>query len=588
MLTESFITAILPPSKPKANAVAKDIGIHFHDFQPAPTLKTGFKKSSTLPKCLAVSTSHIFAAQTEKAVVHVYSRERGNQEATVPFPERIHSVALAGDSNGAGVLVLGTEEGRVILWELCTGRQTSTPQSHLQSITTLAVDPSSNFLLSGSSDSNIHVWSLPALLSFSQPSATDSTQPTPRSPLRTLSNHRAAITHLITGHGSSVANIAISGSQDNTCIVWDYHTGTLLRTFLLPSTPLCLALDPADRACYAGYEDGTVQLIDFYKTPTLTNTLYDSAHQSTPSQASPKDQWPPPNDTLGAALCIAVNYEGNTLITGHQSGKIISWDVAKGRYSSELFDLSAPVTNLHMLPPTGFPYPTEPKLKVHNIVKPRYEASLSGSEGDSGVVPANYNFTAQFTSSLALPRLSADQTLIPPPSEFDTALSHPSFPTAMLDEGLAELASWNPASTTNKKASIPSFDGTNDIDPDEVQPANDELTNLKKEIADLTDLVQSQHRTQKWTWEKLLELNTYRFEREKSDLVVQQRRKRRRLGSGVTGGSVVEVGGGGAENGVGDEMEDEDDGDGDGDDGGGEESDSDEEESREDEMTDTD
>ncbi|KAI9849384.1 MAG: hypothetical protein M1830_007118 [Pleopsidium flavum] len=161
----------------------------------------------------------------------------------------------------------------------------------------------------------------------------------------------------------------------------------------------------------------------------------------------------------------------------------------------------------------------------------------------------------------------------------------------MLDEGLAELASWNPASTTNKKASIPSFDGTNDIDPDEAQPANEELTILKKEIADLTDLVQSQHRTQKWTWEKLLELNTYRFEREKSDLVVQQRRKRRRLGSGTTGGSVVEVGGGGAENGVGDEMEDEDDGDDDDDDdddGGGEGSDSDEEESREDEMTDTD
>lgn len=120
MLTESFITAVLPPSRSKPNSVAKDVGIHLQDFQPVPALKTSFKKSSTPPNCLAVSASHIFAAQAEKAVVHVYSREKGNQEATVPFPERIHSVALAGDTNGAGVLVLGTEEGRVILWEVNT------------------------------------------------------------------------------------------------------------------------------------------------------------------------------------------------------------------------------------------------------------------------------------------------------------------------------------------------------------------------------------------------------------------------------------------------------------------------------------
>jgi pre-rRNA-processing protein IPI3 len=63
---------------------------------------------------LAVSSSHIFTAQAEKAVIHVYSRERGNQEALISFPERIHSLTMAGD----GVLVLGTAEGRVILWEV--------------------------------------------------------------------------------------------------------------------------------------------------------------------------------------------------------------------------------------------------------------------------------------------------------------------------------------------------------------------------------------------------------------------------------------------------------------------------------------
>ena len=37
----------------------------------------------------------------------------------MPFPEKIQSIVLAGESDGAGTLILGTEGGRVILWEVC-------------------------------------------------------------------------------------------------------------------------------------------------------------------------------------------------------------------------------------------------------------------------------------------------------------------------------------------------------------------------------------------------------------------------------------------------------------------------------------
>lgn len=410
--------------------------------------------------------------------------------------------------------------------QICTGRSISTPQSHLQAVTTIAVDPTSQFLLSGSPDSTIHVWSLPALLSFVQPSYTDPTQPSPRSPLRSLSHHRAAITHLVLGHGSSATNIAVSASQDNTCIVWDYHAGTPLKTYLLPSTPLCLALDPADRAVYAGHEDGSIQLLDFYKTPTLTNPLYDPAQQSTPAQASPRDRWPPPNENLGAVLSLAVNYDGTALITGHQSGKIVSWDVAKGRYVTDLADLAAPVTNLRMLSPTGFPHAAKPNFTVHNVVKPRYEAALSNGAGEDGAVPMNYNFSAHFTSALDVPRVTATDALASRPTAFEAALEHACFPTELLDEGLRELAAWDLASsstTTNKSAPLPpstGLDGANDHVPPnstEAEMSSSEITDLRSQIADLNALVQAQHRTQKWTWEKLLELNAWRYKREKSE-----------------------------------------------------------------------
>ena len=120
MLTETLCLSTLSPSKSNPSAASKDLGVHLHTYQPNPSPAHSFKKSSTHPNCLAVNSTHIFAAQAEKAVIHVYNRELGNQEAIVPFPEKIRSIALAGDyDEGAGCLVLGTESGGILVWEVC-------------------------------------------------------------------------------------------------------------------------------------------------------------------------------------------------------------------------------------------------------------------------------------------------------------------------------------------------------------------------------------------------------------------------------------------------------------------------------------
>jgi pre-rRNA-processing protein IPI3 len=114
MVSEMFVASIRAQQRTANTAIAKDVGIYVQTLQPIHSVKSTFKKSSTQPNCMAVSSTHIFAAQTEKAVVHVYSRERGNQEAIIAFPERIHCLTLVHD----GLLVLGTAEGRIILWEV--------------------------------------------------------------------------------------------------------------------------------------------------------------------------------------------------------------------------------------------------------------------------------------------------------------------------------------------------------------------------------------------------------------------------------------------------------------------------------------
>lgn len=117
MLAEEFFSSICGPPLSSNTAIAKDVGIYTHSLWPTFAAKSAFKKSSTPPNCLAANETHVFAAQHEKAYVHVYSRLRGNQEAFVALPERIRCLTLAGD-----VLVLGTVEGRIMLWEVFFSR----------------------------------------------------------------------------------------------------------------------------------------------------------------------------------------------------------------------------------------------------------------------------------------------------------------------------------------------------------------------------------------------------------------------------------------------------------------------------------
>lgn len=114
MPSEHFVASIAAPVKAPSTST-KDVGIFQYQWRPLVSQDCAFKKSATPKNCLAVSESHIFAAQADKAVVHVYNREKNNQEAVVPFPERISSLALAANDS---VLILGTVEGRIYLWEV--------------------------------------------------------------------------------------------------------------------------------------------------------------------------------------------------------------------------------------------------------------------------------------------------------------------------------------------------------------------------------------------------------------------------------------------------------------------------------------
>lgn len=224
----------------------------------------------------------------------------------------------------------------------------------------------------------------------------------------------------------------------------------------MPSVALCIAIDPADRAFFVGYETGNVQMVDFYKNPSIQHPLYDANLQATPSQLSADDQWPPPSTDFGAAECLTLSYDGTRLLSGHQNGNILCWDVARSKYGSTVADCTHPVTNIQMLPLAGFPQQSandSSKVTVHNVVKPRYDHGMADSMQATTLIPSNYSFNAQLTSLFSRPYVSSSvEKCSSKQVELSEALVHPFVPRFLIDEGLAELSSLNQSCSANDRA----------------------------------------------------------------------------------------------------------------------------------------
>jgi pre-rRNA-processing protein IPI3 len=376
-------------------------------------------------------------------------------------------------------------------------------------VTSLAVDPSANFFLSGSSDAMVHVWALPAILSFSPD--------TSRTPVHTLSTHRGPVSSIVCGHSASSANIAVSIAGDKTAIVWDYHNGLALRTYLLPEAPTAVTLDPADRAFYVAYADGSLQTVDFYddvQRAVSADVLRDPASSHRPVQPSPKTRFSADSQKLGSALSLALSWDGTTLVSGHASGKVAAWDIAKSNYLSTLTNLPGPVSNVQFLTPIGFPDTPAQNFKIHTVVKPKQDAASTGA--GSGLIPSGYTLNLQLTGRLRTGRISAAEKMLTAKSAFEEALTHPSFPTSMLEESLAELDSW---SAPVKGGAAPASDFMA-LDHEQDAGSSDahlsEVRELKKQVASL-------QRIQKVTFSQLSELRT-----EKEFFVTKEKKRAER------------------------------------------------------------
>lgn len=249
----------------------------------------------------------------------------------------------------------------------------------MQAICCLAVTP--NHILTASEDSNVNVWSLARLLELGADPGQE--------PDLTLSNHRAAITSLVVAQGENPdTNLCVSASKDKTCILWNYQTGQVLRTLLFPSIPLCATLDPCARALFVSSEDGSIFLIELFGDKPLLGSRSTELSSLVVQVDSPLGV---ADSDAGPATCLALNYDGTTLVSGHTKGKLMRWSLADKSHPTELANLNAAVTNVAFLPllKAGATH------QITNIVKPNASQrhyAITKQLGDSeGASPSRFS-----------------------------------------------------------------------------------------------------------------------------------------------------------------------------------------------------
>lgn len=324
MLSETLLLATT--RSPLDNVDTPSISLHnLHTGAVISTLK----RSHTAARGLASTRTHLFAQQSDKAVVNVYSTATFTLQTTVPFPEAF--TVLAASPCGA-FLAGGTAGGRIYLWELASGRFVATPALHLQRITALAFNKTGTHVVAGSEDTNASVWSVAVLLDTRGPA---------RAPERVLDRHIQAITAVAVGAAGSggPSELLVTAGGDRSVIAWELHTGQHLRTYIMGGVPLCVALDPAERAVYVGLEEGGIQCVEFHGAQKTDggakraaadsgSALYDDRFRDMPVTVD-GEIWGESGESR-AVLSLAVNYEGNLVLSGNARGEVGAWDVATG------------------------------------------------------------------------------------------------------------------------------------------------------------------------------------------------------------------------------------------------------------------
>lgn len=224
----------------------------------------------------------------------------------VGHQDGVWSVAL---SPRGYILVTGSWDNTIKVWNVATGQLLRTLQGHQEAVWSVAVSADGKILASGSSDRQIKIWNL----------------------------RTGQLIHTLTGHSNWVAAVDLSpdgtliasGSSDKTIKVWSLKTGELIHTLQGHSYAVtCIAFTPDGKTLVSGSGDKTLK---FWSLTTGECLATFTGHRA-------------------SVTCLAISPDGTTGVSGDVKQTLCVWDLKTQRLNYTLTGHSGTIWSVAIAP----------------------------------------------------------------------------------------------------------------------------------------------------------------------------------------------------------------------------------------------
>jgi COMPASS component SWD3 len=164
-----------------------------------------------------------------------------NWNCIYTFSEHAEAIATLATYRHGKMLVSGSKDNTIKLWNLQTGKLFCTLLGHSAPVLAVAISSDGQLLASGSADQTIKIWHINTA-----------------SLIRTIKGHEGEVRSICI---SADRKILISGSADCTVKFWQLSSGSLLRSITKHQSSInSIALSPSNQRLVIGSEDGTITL----------------------------------------------------------------------------------------------------------------------------------------------------------------------------------------------------------------------------------------------------------------------------------------------------------------------------------------
>ena len=214
--------------------------------------------------------------QRQREIERKRKLENASVACTLGHSGSVNSVAISPDGQ---ILVSGSDDKTITIWDLSTGQELRTLTGHSESVNSVAISPDGQILVSSSHT----VVSVRTVVNYNSESHTAVMgnvyntinkikiwQLSTGQELRTLEGDASVLSLAISPDGQ----ILVSGSADNTIKIWQLSTGEELRTLTGHSESVnSVAISPDGQILVSGSDDKTIeiwQLSTGQKLRTLT------------------------------------------------------------------------------------------------------------------------------------------------------------------------------------------------------------------------------------------------------------------------------------------------------------------------------